>query len=238
MSFSFGDALVGGAPSRLATVAEDGLLTIYDAVSGELQQQHARPTHLAVQWTCIAFWPQSESLALGTDSGLVVVWNLAVGRIAHELRGHTQRVLDVAYEAGGETLLTCGRDRQVCCWRVASGELLHTFAAGQAPVHRLAPTASAEFVLLGSTALRLMRRDTWKRAGKAPGHASRVACLSLSSDDRLAASAAADDRHVTIWRVTPTELSAVRADPRLRHLRRAPRLLRGGRGRHQRRGGE
>ena len=80
-------------------------------------------------------------LALGTDSGLVVIWDLAVGRVSHELRGHTQRVLDVAFEAGGSTLLSCSRDRQVCCWRVASGELLHTFDAGQAAVQpACAPT--------------------------------------------------------------------------------------------------
>ena len=47
-------------------------------------------------------------------------------------------------------LLSSARDRQVCCWRVSSGELLQTHAAGQTAVERLcrvtvrhtAPTAT------------------------------------------------------------------------------------------------
>ena len=217
MLASFGDSLLvspSAGPARFTTVAEDGLLSLYDTASGALVTQHARPTHLAVRYTCMAYWLESSDagsapggrLALGTDSGVVVVWDLALGRIVHELRGHTQHVLDVAFEADGDTLLSSARDRQVCCWRVASGELLHTFAAGQAPAQRLAPTASGEHILLGSTALRLLKRKTWKSAGKVPGHASRVSCLCLAPDDRLAASAAEDDRHVSIWRVTPQAL--------------------------------
>ena len=84
MLASYGDALIAqppAGPPRFATVAEDGLLTLYDVSSGQLLQQHARPTHLAVKWTCIAWWlkPAGEELgllALGTDSGLVVVWDL------------------------------------------------------------------------------------------------------------------------------------------------------------------
>ena len=224
MIATFGSDLLPPPPTTFATVSDDGLISLYDASSGELQQQYTRPTQLAVRWTCVAQLPNTV-LALGTDSGLVVIWDLAVGRVSHELRGHTQRVLDVAFEAGGSTLLSCSRDRQVCCWRVASGELLHTFDAGQAAVHRLAPTASGSHVLLGSTALRLVRRDAWKRAGRAPGHASRISCLCLSPDDKLAASAAADDRHVSIWRVTPAALSAEGGEPCVQTLALETRII-------------
>ena len=168
MLASFGDALstaASGRPRRFATVSEDGLLSVWDSeAAGELQQQHARPTHLAVRWTCMAWWQPDAAaghLALGSDSGVVVIWDLAVGQISHELRGHTQRVNDVAFERGGKTLLSCSRDKQVCCWSAATGELLHTFAAGQAAVQRLAPTFSASHVLLGGTAIRLVRASSF-----------------------------------------------------------------------------
>ena len=233
MLASYGDALIASPPTgppRFATVAEDGLLTLFDVGSGQLLQQHARPTHLAVKWTCIAWWmdPADEALgllALGTDSGLVVIWDLALGRVSHELRAHTQHVLDVAFEAGGGTLLSTSKDRQVCCHRVATGELVHTFSAGQAAVHRLSPTGAGEHVLLGASALRLVRRDTWKRAGKAPGHASRVSCLCLSADDRLAASAAADDRHVSLWRVAPSALASESGEPCVQTLALETRIV-------------
>ena len=97
MLVSFGDALLTHAPStgprRLVTVAEDGLLSVYNAASSKLLLQRARPTHLAVQWTCIALWvdPTGGSaglLALGTDSGVVVVWDLAEARELHKLESN------------------------------------------------------------------------------------------------------------------------------------------------------
>ena len=79
---------VAGGKQRFATVSEDGLLTVWDAASGSLLQQHARPTHLAVQWTCIA-WHTDEggtgTIALGSDSGVIAVWDLALGAIVHVL---------------------------------------------------------------------------------------------------------------------------------------------------------
>ena len=43
-------------------------------------------------------------LALGSDSGVIAVWDLAVGQISHELRGHTQAIHDLQYEQNGKTL--------------------------------------------------------------------------------------------------------------------------------------
>jgi hypothetical protein len=205
---------------QLATVSVDGLLAVWDAASSALVQQHARPTHLAVQWTCIAWRPSADGgrggraggfLALGADSGAVILWDLQLGRIVKELRGHTQAVTDVAFESTGQSLFSCALDRQVLVWSLPGGQLLHTYASGQAAVQRLLPTSSGEHLLLASSALRLVRRDTWKRAGKVPGHASRVTCLCMSPDSQLAASSASD-RHVSIWRVSPSALSAAEAE--------------------------
>ena len=205
---------------QLATVSVDGLLAVWDAASSALVQQHARPTHLAVQWTCIAWRPSADGgrggraggfLALGADSGAVILWDLQLGRIVKELRGHTQAVTDVAFESTGQSLFSCALDRQVLVWSLPGGQLLHTYAAGQAAVQRLLPTSSGEHLLLASSALRLVRRDTWKRAGKVPGHASRVTCLCMSPDSQLAASSASD-RHVSIWRVSPSALSAAESE--------------------------
>ena len=155
MLASFGSPLVvSRKPSRFATVSEDGLLSLFDTEAGALLQQHTRPPHLAVRWTCMAWWQAAVSssgkpapaalgqLALGSDSGVIAVWDLAVGQISHELRGHTQAIHDLQYEQNGKTLLSCSRDKQVCCWNASSGELLHTFSAGQAPIQRLAPPNS------------------------------------------------------------------------------------------------
>lgn len=192
-----------------ASVSTDGMLSLWDVASSSLTQQHPRPTHLAVRWTCIAAHAQDERtglLALGSDSGVVVVWDLALGRIVHELSGHTQSVHAVAFEGSGRTLLSCGSDRQILTWSLDRGEILHSFATGTAAVNRMVPTSAAEHLLLGSTGIRLVRRDTWKRLGKVPGHAGKVTCLCLSPDDRLAASSG-NDRHLSLWRVAPSAMA-------------------------------
>ena len=60
MISTFGDPLLGSAPPtgphRFATAAEDGVLSVYDTTTSALLVQHARPTHLAVKWTCLAAW--------------------------------------------------------------------------------------------------------------------------------------------------------------------------------------
>ena len=184
MLSSFGDALCTTAkPAHFATVSEDGLLSVWNTDGGALSQQHPRPTHLAVRWTCVAWWqPEGAAgmLALGSDAGLVVIWDLSLGQIAHELRGHTQHVTDVAFEKEGHILLSTGRDKQVCCWNATSGELVHTFAAGQAAVERVVPTASGNHVLLGSTTIRLVRRDGWKRRGRCRARQPRLVPLRLA----------------------------------------------------------
>ena len=205
------DVTVGSdAPCRLATVSEDGVLAVWDTTNGTVVQQHARPTHLAVRWTCIA-WHTAGLIALGTDSGLVVVWDLALGRVVHELHGHTQHVNDVTFDVDGHSLLSCAQDRTIMCWGIPGGELRHTQPAGQAAVQRLLCTSTSEYVIVASNAIRLLRRDTWKRAGKVPGHAGRITCLCMSPDNRLVASSA-NDRHVSIWRMAPGSMSDDDAD--------------------------
>eukprot|EP00966_Prymnesium_polylepis_P123915 2865587-Prymnesium_polylepis.1 len=83
-------------------------------------------------------------LALGSDSGVVVVWDIARGEIVHELRGHTQAVHDVAFSdsPSGPQLLTTSEDRLVCRWDLRSGEQVVSHKTGKAAVHRLALAAS------------------------------------------------------------------------------------------------
>ena len=191
-------------PTQLATVTDDGALIVWNVQDGSIIQKHTRPAQLAVKWTCIAWSAPMQAgsiVALGSDSGVVVVWDMRQGRIIAHLNAHTHRVTDVVFEEGGQTLLTCAEDRLVVCWDLKTYTPLSTQSMGQACVQRILPTASGEYILLANTTIRLCRRDTWKQVGKVPGHASRIACLCRSPDDRLMATCA-NDRHLTLWRLS------------------------------------
>ncbi len=168
-----------GRPELLATVSSDGRVNLWDTVTSTLRLQLARPTHLASRWTSVAWQVprpvgggKSKAappglLALGSDTGLVVVWDVQRGEVVHELEAHTQRVNHVLFGSG--VLLSCGDDRLVKSWSCESGELIETFKAGKAAVHRLALSADDAHVLLAGTTIRLMRREGWKRLQRLPG---------------------------------------------------------------------
>ena len=158
-------------PRRYVTVLPDGRVSIWDTATSTLSNSFARPTHLAVRWTCCAWKASGEAaqgmLAIGSDAGVVVVWDIARGDIVHELRGHTQAVHDVAFAdtASGPQLLTTSDDRLVIRWNLKSGEQMEAHKTGKAAVHRLAITSAASHVMLGSSMLKLVTAEEWKRVG-------------------------------------------------------------------------
>ena len=189
-----------------AIAHEDGLITLWDTSTACLARQLTRPTHLAVRWTSIAWQPAAAGsksasglLALGCDSGAVVVWDTKRAALVHELNAHTQRVGHVVFSSDGLLLYSCADDGQICCWETRTGEVQRTFKADKAMVQRLAMGANDATVLLGGSQLKLMRRDTWKRVWRLPGHATAVRCMCFSADERIVISAGGDDRHVCIW---------------------------------------
>ena len=151
-------------PRRFATVSVDGRLGVWDTATSTVSHSFPRPTHLAVRWTCIAWQAATEPssdglLALGSDSGVVVVWDIARGEIVHELRGHTQAVNDVKFLSSdaGAQLLSCGDDRVVFCWSMRTGEQVEAHKTGKSAVHCIAVTASSSHALLGSSMIKMVR---------------------------------------------------------------------------------
>lgn len=157
-------------PRRFAIVSADGRLSVFDTSTSTLSNSFARPTHLPVRWTCVGWQKSSEAegmVAMGSDAGVVVVWDISRGEIVHELRGHTQAVHDVAFcnSSSGPQLLTAGDDQLVCCWDLKTGSQLPRHKTGKAAVHRLAVSSSSTHVMLGSGMLKLVTFDTWKKIG-------------------------------------------------------------------------
>ena len=116
-----------GRPELLVTVSSDGRVNLWDTVTSTLRLLLVQPRHLASRWTCVAWQaPRSTGsgksktaapglLALGSDSGLVVVWDVQRGEVVHELEAHSGAVHDVVFDSGG-ALLSCGDDRLIKSW--------------------------------------------------------------------------------------------------------------------------
>eukprot|EP00967_Tisochrysis_lutea_P133862 scaffold235666_cov31-Tisochrysis_lutea.AAC.3 len=209
------DSLLAFSPSRdlLAEAAPDGRLQLWDSRTSELRQQLLTSAHLTLRATCLA-WHEPKGaaplVAVGFDNGCLLVWDLARGELAHELKGHTQPVLDVLFAgaSGGaaNTLYSSGADRQVCVWSAATGDLLNTTKAGKVAVHRLALSPDGAYMLLCGSAMRLVRLQGWKRVSRLAGHAEPVRHVSFSPDGKYALSSSGD-RHFTLWSVSYSTLA-------------------------------
>ena len=68
---------------------------------------------------CSRFSPDGRTIAVGTEDGILRLWNLPQGREVLRRTGHRGAILDVAFLPGGKTLATASSDSTVLLWDVA-----------------------------------------------------------------------------------------------------------------------
>jgi hypothetical protein len=74
----------------------------------------------------VAFSPDGQTLASGSEDKTVRLWRVADGALLRTLEGHTGSVYSVAFSPDGQTLASGSEDNTVRLWRVADGRLLRT----------------------------------------------------------------------------------------------------------------
>ena len=102
---------------RLCTSGSDYKLQIWDLTqqpsATDVCQGHE------VQALCVAFSPDGHLMASGgseVGGGLVLVWDVATGRLKYKLPGHTEWVWSVAFSPDGQELASTGFDGTVRLW--------------------------------------------------------------------------------------------------------------------------
>eukprot|EP00455_Lapot_gusevi_P019745 TRINITY_DN21031_c0_g1_i1.p1 TRINITY_DN21031_c0_g1~~TRINITY_DN21031_c0_g1_i1.p1 ORF type:complete len:128 (-),score=16.26 TRINITY_DN21031_c0_g1_i1:20-403(-) len=76
--------------------------------------------------TCCAFNRRGTLMAVGCNSGQIVIWDFDTRGIAKTLDGHQRPVSSVSWSRNGRKLLTGCGDRSVRLWDVVSGHSEHT----------------------------------------------------------------------------------------------------------------
>ncbi len=72
--------------------------------------------------TCLAFRPDGKMLATGDEEGTIRLWDVATGKVAGILHGHTDWVGAVQFTPDGRTLASGSTDGTVRLWDVEMGE--------------------------------------------------------------------------------------------------------------------
>ncbi|MBU1750522.1 MAG: WD40 repeat domain-containing protein, partial [Chloroflexi bacterium] len=134
-----------GTQRRLLSVAYDptGELIAYGTLDDGAVIVQARTGQLATTLPIaahvgdLAFSPDGQWLATGSDDFKIRLWRAADGQLLDTLEGHTQYVNGVAFSPDGRLLVSGSRDRKVGLWDVQTGQLVAWLAGHENAVLRV-----------------------------------------------------------------------------------------------------
>ncbi|MDZ8134428.1 MAG: serine/threonine-protein kinase [Nostoc sp. DedQUE04] len=98
----------------------------------------------------VAFSPDGQILATGSDDNTIKLWEVNTGRLICTLVGHSWSVVAVAFTADGETLLSASCDKTVKLWRVSTAEEIVTLSGHVDSVSAVAVSKVTQLIASGS----------------------------------------------------------------------------------------
>ena len=116
-AYGFGMALSPDG-RMLASPSDDKTLRIWDINSGTLLRTIKQPAPVCAAWS-----PDNHVLALDDYRDYTIrFWNLETGEILRILKGHTGRILSIAWSPDGNILASCSGDNTIRLWNAETGK--------------------------------------------------------------------------------------------------------------------
>jgi hypothetical protein len=195
-----------------------GDLASGDLTSGELEggDLWMRPiwelkkTLLAhTDWVrCLSFTPDNQTLISGSFDQSIKLWNLADGKMLHDLQDHHKGVFALAVSADGKTLASGSWDETIKLWNISSGQLISNLSGHTASVRSLATSPDNQLLVSGSfdNTVRVWQLSTGDLV-KTMMHKEPIAAIALNHTGQILASTG-DDGLVKLWSVQTGETIA------------------------------
>ncbi|MCA9998869.1 MAG: WD40 repeat domain-containing protein, partial [Anaerolineales bacterium] len=112
----------------IAVGSPGGVVSLFDAVSGERLQQLEE----SIGVNSMAFHADGQLLLLGLSNGEVVLWDLAAGALVRRFAGHVEAVSYVGFHPNGRYIISTEDGRapaDIIVWDMATGEMVRRFGS-------------------------------------------------------------------------------------------------------------
>ena len=152
-------ALAFSANGAALAVSGSAKVSVFDWPSAQLTREFGGregPTATLPSATCMAFLPDSKTLAVAGYDGLIRLWNTETGKEVRSLEGHTSAVYGISVSRDGRHLVSASFDRTVRLWETFGGGAVSNWqghtgpatAVAFAPTGRVAFSGSADTTVL------------------------------------------------------------------------------------------
>ena len=176
---------VAFGPDMVATGGDDGVLRIWDPVTGGQLREW---TGHADEVLALDFSSDGKWLASGGAGGVVRMWDALRGTQIHEVTGHTGRVWSVAFSADGRRLASAGGDGTVKLWDTFTADLDRSLPGHMQVIWSVVFSPAGNWLASAGDGqvVRVWDATSGALACEWIGHASAVLCLAFAPDGALA----------------------------------------------------
>eukprot|EP01135_Chromosphaera_perkinsii_P003578 Nk52_evm36s248 gene=Nk52_evmTU36s248 len=218
--------------SSYAVLCADGRVKVWDCASGRVKVEYVPEDHLTNKFTCMA-WPRvlqtggggkrkkgkkanngssqhssNGCIALGTESGKVIVYNVVRGCVEAELSGaHTKKVTSLAWSNDNTSLFSSAEDKYIVHWAIEKQEELKKWKADAQPTTSLCVNKGSTMLITGGRTLKCWDLESYKQLYKYTGHSKTIKKVCFTPDEKYAVTMAEGDSYIGVWAVEDPDTS-------------------------------
>ena len=209
-----------------AAVCGDGRVKVWDTASGKLKIEYISEDHLTNKFTCIA-WPQAQAtikrkkgkkaktsgasnscIALGTENGSIVVYNLIRGCVEMEFKSsHTKKINNLVWSKDNTSLFSCSEDKLIVHWSIENQVEVKRWKADSQPTTALCLNKAGSLLVTGGRVMKTWDLETYKVIHKYTGHSRPIQKIDLTFDEKFIVSMAEGDSYLGVWELEEPENS-------------------------------